>query len=179
MTLSAARVLTWSTNLVFRHIKSLVENGLLRGVVYETQQNGIRSVAFGYRNVAEFMTARAEIVWIDVSNTRSDILATVKRHDFSRFPVCEGSLDHVIGVVHVRDLLISAGPADDSVLRKIVREPLFVPETVEAWKLVQLFRTAGLEMAFVADEHGFIEGIVTMADLVDPIIEDVLQRDDS
>jgi putative hemolysin len=126
--------------------------------------------------VTEVMTPRDQVVWIDISDTRDEILSIVRRHDLSYFPVCEGTLDSVVGVVHVRDLLISTVARDAWELRKIVRNPLFVPKTVEASKLAELFWVSGIDTAFVADEEGNIQGLITIPDLVDVILEDFLLR---
>lgn len=122
------------------------------------------------------MTRRDRVVYIDVSATRDEILTTLTRHDLSHFPVCAGSLDSLIGVVAVRDLLISALATGVWDLRKIVRNPLFVPETAELATLAELFWISGIDTAFVADEDGCIHGLITMPDLVDAIIEDLLLR---
>jgi putative hemolysin len=111
------------------------------------------------------------VAWIDISDRREDILETVKQHTFSRFPVCDGTLDHVIGIVHVRDLLISAVATGSFEVRTMIREPLFVPEGCEMWEVVELFRTSHIEMAFVADEHGHVEGLITITDVLAPILE--------
>ena len=103
-------------------------------------------------------------------------MKTVRRHDFSRFPVCDGTLDSLIGVVHVRDLLIAALAPEAWDLRKVVRNPLFVPETADATAIVELFWLSGIDTAFVADEHGGILGLITMRDLVDAMVEDFLCR---
>jgi putative hemolysin len=192
MTSPAVRFLSWSTNLVFRlipikhsqegavteeEIKSLIEQGTRAGIVEESEQEMVESVfRLGDRRAVELMTPRLRVVWIDISDTLESILSTVKAHEFSRFPVCEGSLDRVIGIVHVKDLLLATGSTNVLDLRKIVREPLFVPESLGALKLIEMFRTSGAEMALIVDEHGGVEGLVTMVDIVESIVGDLPQR---
>jgi putative hemolysin len=186
------RFLTWSTNFVFRlipikhsdkgtvtqeEIKSLIEQGTQSGSVAETEQDMVEGVfRLGDRRVVELMSPRVRVVWLDVSETLKEILLTVREHQFSRFPVCEGSLDHVIGIVHVKDILPAAAGVDDLDLRKIAREPVFVPETVNALKLLEMFRTSGAEAALVVDEHGGVEGLVTMADIVESIVGELPEQ---
>jgi putative hemolysin len=192
VTSPAVRFLTWSTNLVFRlipirhsdqagvteeEIKSLIEQGAQAGVVAETEQDMVEGVfRLGDRRAFELMTPRGQVVWIDVSETLGEILAALRTHPFSRLPVCDGSVDHVIGVVHTRDLLLATADGNTLDLRKIAREPLFIPETVQALKIAEIFRTAGAEIAFVVDEHGGVEGLLTIADIVESVLGDFPQR---
>jgi putative hemolysin len=192
MTSPAVRFLTWSTDLAFRlvpirssdegtvteeEIKSLIEQGTQAGIVAETEQDLVEGVfRLGDRSVIELMTPRVNVIWIDVSEPLNEILNVVREHEFSRFPVCDGNLDHIIGMVHVKDLLLVTGSTNVLDLRQIVREPLFVPETVRALKLVEMFRISGAETALIVDEHGGIEGLVTMADIVKSIVGDIPEQ---
>jgi putative hemolysin len=188
----AVRFLSWSTNLIFRlipishsdegsvteeEIKSLIEQGAQAGVVAETEQNMVEGVfRLGDRRVVDLMTQRLQVVWIDVSERFDDILRIVSEHQFSRFPVCEGTLDHVIGVVHTKDLLLASPNAAALDLRQIVREPLFIPESVQALKVIPMFCGGGAPLALVVDEHGGVEGVLTMSDIVKSIVGDVPQE---
>jgi putative hemolysin len=180
------RLLAWSTDLVFRlvpirrsdegtvteeEIKSLIEQGTQAGIVAEAEQGIVEAVfKLGDRRVAELMTPRLNIVWIEVSEKIEEIRRTIADNRFSRFPVCEEGIDHIIGVVHVKDLFVSANQTGEFDLRRILREPSFVPESVQALNLVETLRNSGTEMAFVVDEHGGLQGLLTMADLVEPLI---------
>jgi putative hemolysin len=186
----AVRFLSWSTDLVFRlipirhstegavteeEIHQLIEQGTQAGVVAEAEQDMLKSVfRLGDRRGVDLMTPRMRIVWIEASESAESVLRTVRESEFSRFPVCEIDLDHVLGVVHVKDLLVNetAQPLD---LRRIVRPPLFVPESIEALKLIDMFRTSRAEMAFFVDEHGGVEGLVTMTDIVEAILGELPQ----
>jgi putative hemolysin len=192
MTSPAVRFLSWSTNLVFRlipikhseegavtqeEIKSLIEQGTRAGIVEASEQEMVEGVfQLRERLSVELMTPRLRVKWIDVSETLGNILATIKANEFSRFPLCEESLDRVIGVVHVKDLLPVTAGAETLDMRKIAREPLFVPESVGALKLIEMFRASGAEMALIVDEHGGVEGLVTMADIVESIVGDLPRR---
>ena len=186
----AVRFLSWSTNLVFRlipirhstegavteeEIHQLIEQGTQAGVVAEAEQDLLKSVfRLGDRRGVDLMTPRMKIIWIEASESVESVLHTVRESEFSRFPVCEIDLDHVLGVVHVKDLFVNAtAPPLD--LRRIVRAPLFVPESIEALKLIDMFRTSRAEMAFIVDEHGGVEGLVTMTDIVEAIVGDLPQ----
>jgi putative hemolysin len=192
ITSPAVRFLTWSTNVVVRliplkhsregavteeEIKSLIEQGTQEGVVEESEQDMVEGVfRLGDRRVVELMTTRLRVIWLDVSETLDEIVGTVKEHGFSRFPLCEGTLDHVIGIVDVKDILTSTAASSVLDLRKIVREPLFVPESVNALKLLEMFRTSGAEAALVVDEHGGVEGLVTMSDIIESIVGEVPEQ---
>jgi putative hemolysin len=184
-TFPIVHALSWSTNwllLLFRfspvdaaggknQLNGMIEQGSVAAVQTESEHN-TANAGTNTAQANESMTPCARMACIDVSETLDDILATVKRYDFSRFPVCDGRVDRVIGVVHVRDLLLAVAGSNRVDVRTIAQEPLFVPATVETWRLIYLFRTCGIEIAFVADENGAIVGLITMADLMRSISGD-------
>jgi putative hemolysin len=115
--------------------------------------------------IAGIMTPRTDIVWLDVADTLETNLDIVGQHPYSRFPVCEGSLDRTLGIVTVRDIWAAqqAGHVD---LRAIVRQPLVVPDTAVALDVLQQFQASATHVALVVDEHGGLDGLLTLNNLM-------------
>jgi CBS domain containing-hemolysin-like protein len=109
----------------------------------------------------KIMIPRNDVTFFDVNCPISDCIETAKRTKHSRYPICEGSLDRIIGVVHIKDLIgISADECID--LKSMMRPPRFVPETISVNRLLRQFQATHQHMAFVVDEHGTMVGAVTI-----------------
>lgn len=156
-------------------IAMLLEQGTQAGVFEEAEQDIVERVFWlGDQRVASLMTPRRSAVWLDVDDPPAASRATMARHRFSRFLVCEGSLDRVLGMVEVKDLwahALAGEPTDD--LRGLLRTPLFVPESTRALRLLELFRESGTHLAVVVDEYGGVEGLVTLNDVLEEIVGDL------
>ena len=130
---------------------------------------------FASKEVAEVMVPRPEVTAISVDMAPEDALATVVDSPFTRYPVFEGSLDDVVGVLHVRDLFSAIhdlGIASVE-LRSIIRPAYVVPETKDLAALLADFRREKLHMAIVVDEYGAMEGIVTLEDVLEEIVGEI------
>jgi CBS domain containing-hemolysin-like protein len=95
-------------------------------------------------------------------------MRTARRSGHTRFPLCEGDLDHVIGLIHIKDLFRKERPI--STLREVAREIAFVPETLELDRLLKRMRTERFHLAAVIDEYGGISGVVTLEDVIEEIV---------
>ncbi|HMT22086.1 MAG TPA: hemolysin family protein [Promineifilum sp.] len=128
---------------------------------------------FGDRQLRSLMTPRTEIVWLDIDDAEDDIWETVRQSHHSRFPVCDGALDRVLGVVQAKDLL--SGRCSDTPfdLRDTLQPPLFLPETMLALRALERFKQTGIQVALLVDEFGGIEGLVTLIDMMEAIVGDI------
>lgn len=185
----AVRLLTVSTRIVMRillikkpdeapvteeEIKVLIAQGAAHGTFEEAEQEMVEGVfRLGDRRVAELMKPRKRVVWLDVEDDWTAIQRKVSKSVYSRFPVAEGDLDRLIGVVHVKDLLGATHDTQPVNLRAIARRPLYVPESTPALQLLEQFQKTGDQLAVVIDEHGAVEGIVTLTDLVQAVVGDL------
>jgi putative hemolysin len=119
--------------------------------------------------VAAMMTPRTEIVWLDVNHSPDTHYDLIRQHPYSRFPVCDGSLDRILGMVYVRDIWIAQhdatarGPME---LRSLLRQPLFVPDRSPALDVLEQFQTSGIHVAVIIDEHGGVDGLVTLNNML-------------
>ncbi len=155
-------------------IKVLIEQGTQAGVFAEVEQEMVESVfRLADRRVSRLMTQRLEIVWLDVGAPLEEVRRKIGENRFSRFPVCQGSLDNILGVVKARDLLERSLAGDVLDLRACMRPPLFVPETRTALQTLELFKASQTHIALVIDEYGALEGLVTINDVMEAIVGDI------
>jgi len=119
--------------------------------------------------VRHVMTPRTEIDYLDVADDVTENLARIGKRGHSRWPLCDGDLDHVLGMVRVKDLLaeLLEGKALD--LTAAMRKPLFVPESLRALRLLELFRESGVHLAVVIDEYGGVDGLLTLQDVLEEL----------
>jgi len=117
----------------------------------------------------QIMKPRNEVEYIDSNNTFGEILNFAKKSKHTRFPFCDGSLDKLMGVVHIKDM-IGYDEEDKIDLKTMVRTPLLVPGKMLIGRLLQEFRMAKQHLAFVQDEHGTILGIVTLEDVLEELV---------
>ncbi|MGA2491085.1 MAG: hemolysin family protein, partial [Anaerolineales bacterium] len=147
-----------------------LDEGTQAGVFKEAEQDMVEGVfSLSDQRVNALMTPRNEIVWLDVNDSVAEIRRKVKESPFSRFPVAEDSLDSILGVIKAKDLLL-ADLKNGSELRKLVRPPIHVPETAFGSRALELFRESKRELMLVVDEFGVVQGLVTLADILEEIV---------
>ena len=154
-------------------IRLLVDVGEEKGVIEVSQKEMINNIfEFDDLTAADIMTPRTDVEAIDADDTVDDALHASVDNGVSRLPVYEEDIDHVIGVLYIKDLLPYVGkPLPDVVtVRSMMREPLFIPETKKCGELFSEMTAAHMQMAMVVDEYGGIAGIVTMEDLLEAIV---------
>lgn len=120
----------------------------------------------------QIMLPRPEIVYFDIQKTYQENLDLARKTKHSRFPLCNGSMDDVLGIVHIKDLVgITVEQSSD--LKKVAREPIFIPESLPITSLLQLFRKAKQHMALLEDEYGTVVGLVTLEHVVEQLVGNV------
>jgi CBS domain containing-hemolysin-like protein len=125
-------------------------------------------------NVREIMVPRLDMVAVEVNSPLSDVVDLMGQSGHSRLPVYEESIDHIVGIVHSRDLLtLLARPRPESSLRDIIRPAFFIPETKRLDDLLEELQQKSLQMAIVVDEYGGTEGLVSMEDLLEEIVGEI------
>ncbi len=148
-------------------IQSVIEEGVDSGAIDAEERTMIRSVMrLADRDVRSIMTPRNEVIWLDLEDSQEESLKRIRESGHSRFPIAKGDLSQVSGIVQAKDLLVRGGRLD---LEAAAHEPLFVPDTVNVVKLLEMMRESPVRMALVVDELGDVEGIVTSADILGAI----------
>lgn len=160
-------------------IKILIEQGTEAGTFEEAEQDMVERVfRLGDRPASSFMTPRPDIVWLDLEDSAEENREKMVESAYSRYPVCQGGLDNVLGVIPVTDLLARSFRGDSLDLTVGLRQPVFVPESTRGLKVLELFKQTITHMALVVDEYGVIQGLVTLNDIMSEIVGDVPNADD-
>ncbi len=162
-------------------IQMLLEQSLQGGTVEQDEEAMIHGVFELTRTVArEVMTPRTDIVAVPVDASVDEVLATSSESGYSRFPVYRGSLDEVVGVLLIKDVLpwIQEPPEDPFDAEALARDAIFVPDTKPVDDLLAELRRQKVHMAVVVDEFGGTDGIVTLEDLVEEIVGDIYDEHD-
>jgi len=157
---------------VKEEILQVASEGHAEGAVDPQEMEMIESVIeFGDQRAGEIMTPRTDIVALPIDADAEQVLGTVIEAGHTRIPVYDGDVDHIVGILHAKDLLRrEAGPFD---LRRIMRKPFFIPETKRLDELLREFKARKQHMAIVLDEYGGTAGLVTVEDLIEEIVGDI------
>ena len=154
-------------------LRALLAEGAQAGVLETEERDMIeRVLRLADKPVRALMTPRTELAWIDRTDPPREIVATLKASPHSRFVVCDGSVDNVVGVVQAKDLLDRILGGGDLSLAASLRQPMVVPDAVSALDALERLRADPLGMALVMDEYGSFEGVVTAADVLEAIVGD-------
>ena len=161
-------------------ITSLLEEGTQAGVFNPAEQELVQSVfRFGDREVNTLMIPRPDVIFLDLEDSFDSNKEKILSSGHTRYPVCRGGLDLIVGVVSVRDLWSQFANGEESNLELLIREALVIPEHITALKLLEIFRTATTPLAIIMDEYGSVSGIITLHDLLEAIVGDLSTVDAS
>jgi len=161
-------------------LSSLVRRSALAGVLEEDTASLLdRSLTFARLSAADVMTPRPSIHALAVDDSADDVIQLARRTGHSRFPVYEDSMDDIVGIVHLKAAVgVPRERRSDVPAAALATEPLRVPEAVHLDTLVSELRARGYQMAIVVDEYGGTAGVVTLEDLVEEIVGEVLDEHD-
>ena len=152
-------------------IQLLIDQGTQAGVFEEAEHDMVEGVfSLADQRVYSLMTPRPDIVWLDVEDSVEEIRAKLEQSNFSRFPVRQGSLDSIIGIVKARDLLVQSLNNEPIVLKDLLKPAFFVPETMYASKALEILKEKGTDMLLVIDEFGALQGLLTINDILEEIV---------
>lgn len=155
-------------------IKLLIQQGTKVGIFEEAEQDMIEAVLrLGDRRVGALMTPRSQIVWIDPADPPEEITQKIMTSQHSRFPLAQGDVENLLGILHTKDVLVQCLQSQPLELKAIVREPLFVPENMPVLKILELFRQKGTHLSLVVDEYGGLVGLITHNDILEGIAGDL------
>lgn len=155
-------------------IEHLLEAGRAEGVLEPVEQAvASEALRLGERTVRDIMRPRIDLDAIDIATPPAEIVGAVAMAGYSRLPVYEGSLDHILGYVSIKDVLRSSWMGWPIELRKMMHRALFVPETMPLDRLLELFQKERNQLAIVLDEYGGTEGLVTLEDVLEELVGEI------
>ncbi len=155
-------------------LRTLAEVSEEHGVLEEDEREMIHSIfEFGETEVSEIMVPRIDMAAISGDASTAEASALVRERGHSRIPVYDGDVDHIIGVLYAKDLIGIDTNGNGPVVRSIMREAFFVPESKRISSLLKDFQRHKIHMAIVVDEYGGTEGLVTMEDVIEEIVGEI------
>jgi|BEDMetMinimDraft_2_1075160.scaffolds.fasta_scaffold02487_3 putative hemolysin len=151
------------------------------GILEEEEREMIHGIIeIGDKPVREVMTPRPDIIAVSKDATLADVANTIQKHGFTRLPVYEGDLDHIIGIVHAKDVLrLYAKGSGKETIAPLIREVVFVPESRKVDEVLQDMRNKQVHMMIVLDEYGSTAGLVTLEDLIEEIVGEIRDEYDT
>ena len=163
------------SNVTEDEIKAIINEGTEQGTIEEAEQDIIERVFhLGDRNITSLMTHRSDIIWFELHNNEEMIKEKILQEPHSVYPVCDGNIDNIKGMVAIKELYV----ADDTVLFKDLMKPaLFVPENNSAYQVLEKFKQSKTHSCCIVDEYGSLLGLITLNDILEAIVGDIPQPD--
>lgn len=166
-----------STNdaITEEEIKTLITEGTEAGNIEEEEQEIIERVFhLSDRSITSLMTHRSDIIWFSEKDTEEQIKEKIMLEPHSAYPICKDSIDTIKGVVSIKDLYVSP---DHLQLGQVMQPALFIPENISAYQVLERFKTAKVHSAFIVDEYGSIQGMLTLNDILEAIVGEIPQEE--
>lgn len=155
-------------------LQVLLDQGTQAGVFEESEQDMVEGIfRLNDRRVGSLMTPRSEIAWLNINDLPDEVRIQIEENPYSRFPVCEDSLDNVVGIIEARDLLLESLHGEPLQLKRNLQMPAYIPETALASKALETFKAETAEMMIVVDEFGSVQGLLTIYDILEEIVGDI------
>jgi len=159
-------------------IHAVLAEGTSAGVIESHEHTMVRNVfLLDDRQLSSLMVPRGDVVFLDINKPFVENLRLIDSSDHARFPVVKDNLDNILGIVNARQLLSKIAHGEIPDLQVNLQAPLYVPETLTGMELLDNFRLSDVHMAFVIDEYGQVQGIVTLKDLIEAITGEFQPRD--
>lgn len=151
-------------------IHALLEEGSDAGIIEHSEHQMVRNVfRLDDRQITSLMVPKSDIIYLDLDAPLSENLQRIQESEHSRFPVCKAGFDEVLGIINAKVLLAQTLRGENPDFRSDLQPAVFVPESLTGMELLEHFKSSGVQMAFVIDEYGEIQGIITLQDLIEAI----------
>ncbi len=152
-------------------IKSIIEEGKDEGEVSPVEQDIVERVfTLGDLSVSTIMTLRDDIVWLDLEMSEDEIIKTIENTIFEQYPVVDGDIDHVVGVLSIKDYVTAMRRDKHLDLRKMMKEAHYVHENMSIYTVLEYMKSERIHRALVCDEFGGLEGIISLKDIFDALV---------
>lgn len=159
--------------------ENLLDTAEDEGVFNESETEFLQSaLEFTDLDAADILTPRIDVIGFEVNEGIDQILEVIKETQFSRYPVYEKTIDHVVGILYVKHLLKELINNKDVVLQDLLLPPVYIPKTMKLHEIMEEFRKNQTHMTVVADEYGGIMGIVTMEDVLEQLVGEIWDEND-
>ncbi len=156
-------------------IKAMINEGSEMGAIEEEEKEIIERVFhLGDRNITSLMTHRTDIVWFEMNESRESIKAKIKDSQHSVYPVCDNNIDDIEGSIYVKDLYLQPLAP----LHSLVRKTLFIPENNSAYQVLEKIKNTRIHQAFIVDEYGSLQGMITVKDILKAIVGEMPEDED-
>ncbi|MEK6258868.1 MAG: hemolysin family protein [Planctomycetota bacterium] len=155
-------------------IQHLIETGTQAGVLEESEQKmAMEALRLGNRTVVDILRPRIDIDAVDIDTPSDEVVGAIAMSGFSRVPVCEGTIDQIVGFVYIKDVFLQQYLGRPIDLRRLIRPPLFIPKSVTISRLLELFQEHKTQLAIVLDEYGGTQGMVTFEDIMEMLVGEI------
>ena len=149
------------------------------GVIDESETELLQSaLEFTDLDAGDILTPRIDVVGFELHDSMDTVLSIINETQFSRYPVYERTVDHVVGILYVKHLLKELAEGRQAELKELMLEPVFIPKSMKLHAIMDEFRSSRTHMAVVADEYGGITGIVTMEDVLEQLVGEIWDEND-
>lgn len=156
-------------------IKTMITEGMEAGTIEEEEKEIIERIFhLGDRNITSLMTHRSDIIWFDLDDNEEKIKEKILAEPHSIYPICDGEIDNIKGMVSLKDLYVSD---DLTKFKQIMRTALFVPENNSAYQVLEKFKQTKQHSCFIVDEYGTLQGMITLNDILEAIVGDFPETD--
>jgi putative hemolysin len=156
-------------------IKAIISEGTEHGTIEEEEKEMIERIFhLGDRNITSLMTHRSDMAWLDVNDNPQMIREKIVAEPHSIYPICEGDIDNIKGIVSIKDLYVSS---DLKQFKDLMKPALFVPDNNSAYQVMEKLKTSKNYSCFIVDEYGSVLGMITLNDIMEAIIGDMPEQD--
>jgi putative hemolysin len=154
-------------------IKAIINEGTESGSIEEEEKELIERIFhLGDRNITSLMTHRSDIIWFDLNDDEEIVRDKIVKEPHSVYPICDGSIDNIKGMVSIKDLYIID---DFTKFKDVVQPAMFVPENNTAYQVMEKFKETKLHSCFIVDEYGSLQGMITLNDILEAIVGNIPQ----
>ena len=173
---------TQESSVTEDEIHAVLAEGTSSGAIEQNEHAMVRNLfRLDDRQISSLMVPRSDVVCLDIHDSFEANMALIEEYDHARFPVVNGSFEDLLGVVNARQWMAHAlkGDRELTTTSVFLEKPLYIPETITGMELLENFKNSGAPMAFVIDEYGVVQGIVTVHDLMEAITGEFVTEDPS
>jgi len=161
-------------------INQMLVDGRESGVFDETEKEFVNAVFdFADSTASRAVTPRPDVIGLAVDESSENVLKVIQEHGYSRYPIFEKTIDHVIGIIYTKDILTRGIDLNRIDLRRLMRRPYFVPDSIPLPKLLREFQKGNSHMVVVLDEFGGTAGIITLEDVLEELVGEIQDEYDA